>query len=374
MKKKKLLIEAISTSSGGAIIHLKHILSYSIKQNYFDEITVILPKKTYYLMPKNKNIKYIYNDILSSNLILRIFWQVILLNIYIRFKKFDSIFITGSSHLLFSKNITTINQNLLPFTKNEVDKYFFSYFYLKLKLLKFTQKFSLKLSNKIIFLHKYSKKKIISQTGILKAKTKVIPHGVDLKEIKFNKMGKKKIRFIYISNIDYYKNQTFIVDAFNSLFSEFPSLKDRIFVEFYGGYYKPALDELILKLNHKNTFKKNFKFYGVKKISEIYKNKKNFCTISLFASSCENFSVSLIESMAVGFPILCVKLDPMKSVLGNTAFYYKHKSIKNLKLNILKILKNPKKLELNRIKALKKSKFYNNEKMALQTYQFLNSK
>lgn len=371
MKKKKLLIEAISTNSGGAIVHLKHILDYSIKQNYFDEITVILPKKTFHLMPKNYNIKYIYNDFLCSHLVLRIFWQVILLNIYIKFKKFDSIFITGSSHLLFSNNIVTINQNLLPFTKNEVDKYFFSYFYLKLKLLKLTQKLSLKLSDKIIFLHKYSKKIILSQTNQLKAKMKVIPHGVDLKEIKFNK-DKVKIRFIYVSNIDYYKNQTFIVDAFNSLFSDFPNLKDKIFVEFYGGYYKSALDDLKLKLNHKNTFKKNFKFLGKKKISEIYKNKKNFSTISLFASSCENFSVSLIESMAAGFPILCVNLDPMKSVLGNSAFYYKHNSIKDLKLKVLEILKNKKKLELNRKIALKKSKTYNNEKMALKTYKFLN--
>ena len=65
----------------------------------------------------------------------------------------------------------------------------------------------------------------------------------------------------------------------------------------------------------------NFKYLGLVKKDKIYKNKKGYNTISVFASSCENFSVSLIESMAVGLPILCVNLQPMKSVLGKSGFF-----------------------------------------------------
>lgn len=373
-KKKTLLIEAISTSSGGAIVHLKNILDFSLKQKFYDKITVVLPQKTYKLMPKNNNISYIYNNFLNSSLILRIFWQVIILNIYIRIKKFDAIFITGSSHFLFGKNIVTINQNLLPYFNEQVKKYFFSLFYIKLKILKFTHKVSLNLSEKVIFLHKFSKKVIISQIGKKNFKSKVIPHGVDLKKVKYQKVNNQKYRFVYVSNIDFYKNQDFIIDAFSSIFEHNPKLRNKLYIEFYGGFYKPALKKMNLKLKGLKNFNKNFKFLGKRNINEIYKNKKNFTTISLFASSCENFSVSLIESMAKGFPIICVNLDPMKSVLGNTAIFYKYKSIDDFKKKILNVLKKPQILAKKRKKAFLKSKNYSNEKMAFETYKFLNEK
>ena len=80
-------------------------------------------------MPKNKKIYYVYNRFFEKFLLLRILWQVVYLNLLIYFKKFNCIFVTGSSHLLFADNIVTISQNLLPFSKKEVDRYFFSIFF-----------------------------------------------------------------------------------------------------------------------------------------------------------------------------------------------------------------------------------------------------
>ena len=76
--------------------------------------------------------------------------------------------------------------------------------------------------------------------------------------------------------------------------------------------------------------------------------------------------------MATGYPIVCVKLDPMKSVLGDTAIFYKHNSIKDFKDKILNILKKPQVLKKKREKAFIKSKNYNNKKMAFETFKFLN--
>ena len=154
---KRLLIDAISTNSGGAISHLKNILINFNNQNYFQKVDVFLPKKTRSLMPKLKNINYISPKILSKNLILRIFWQIFFLNIIIYKKNYNCVFITGSSHLIFFKPVVTISQNLLPFSSKEVKKYFFSLFYIKLVTLRFTQTLSFKLSSGVIFLHRYSK-------------------------------------------------------------------------------------------------------------------------------------------------------------------------------------------------------------------------
>ena len=98
---KRLLIDAISTNSGGAISHLKIYLLISTIKITFKKVDVFLPKKTRSLMPKLKNINYISPKILSKNLILRIFWQIFFLNIIIYKKNYNCVFITGSSHLIF---------------------------------------------------------------------------------------------------------------------------------------------------------------------------------------------------------------------------------------------------------------------------------
>ena len=43
---KKLLIDAISTNSGGAISHLKNLLLNFKNQNYFEKVDVFLPENT----------------------------------------------------------------------------------------------------------------------------------------------------------------------------------------------------------------------------------------------------------------------------------------------------------------------------------------
>lgn len=372
MKKKKLLIDAISSSSGGSLVHLKNILNFHDKQNFFNQIDVLIPKKSIFFLPKKKGINYIYNSFLEKNLFLRVFWQIFILNFFIKFKEYSCIFVTGSSHLLLANNVVTISQNLLPFFENEVKKYFFSFFYLKLKILKFTHITSFKLSKGIIFLHQYSKNVIHKHIGKSNAQIKVIAHSVDLKKKKINKGKYKKIRLIYISNIDFYKNQEFIVEALVNLFKKKPNLKDKIFVEFYGDYYQPALTQLDKIISENFEYKKNFKYFGLLPREKIYSYKKGYYTISLFSSSCENFSVSLLESMAVGLPILCVKLNPMSSVLGNSAFYYNYNSIESFQKKLLQIIDNKKLQKKKILSALKKSKKYKPNIMAIKTFKFLN--
>ena len=366
---KKLLIEAISTNSGGAIAHLKNLLENFDKQKYFNGVDVYLPLTTKKLMPKNTKINYI-SPKLSKNLFLRIFWQIIFLNFITFKKKYDCIFVTGSSHLLLTRPVVTISQNLLPFSKYEMDKYFFSIFYLKLKILNLIQSISFKMSEGIIFLHKFSKNKIMNQIGKTSGLINVIAHGVAY-EKKLIIKNEKKFRIIYVSNIDLYKNQIFIINAINDFLNKNPFFKNKILIEFYGNAYKPALKLFNKKLDSLGVNKVFFKYYGVKSKKVVYSNKKGYNTIFLFASSCENFSVSLIEGMSKGFPILCVDLQPMKSVLGNTALFYKHNSFKSFYNQFFKILSSHKKRMLISNKVYSRVKKYNGANVARKTFNFL---
>lgn len=367
---KKLLIDAISTNSGGAVSHLKNLLLNFNDQSYFKKVDVYLPEYTKKIMPFNKNINYITPKIFSKNLIFRIFWQIFFLNIIIFKNNYSCVFITGSSHLILKKPVVTISQNLLPFSKKEIKKYFFSSFYIKLIILSITQNLSFKLSEGIIFLHKYSKKFILKNIGGLSGQTRIINHGLDTKTKKAQYYN-KKYRLIYVSNIDFYKNQIFLLNSLDSFLEKYPKYKNKIIVEFFGSYYNPALNEFNEHLKNKIINKKNFTYRGLKKSKLIYKDYKKYDTISIFSSSCENFSVSLIESMSRGYPILCVNLQPMKSVLGNSAFFYKYGSIISFQKNLIKILSSKKTQKKLSIKVYKRSKIFNNNSIAKKTYSFL---
>jgi glycosyltransferase involved in cell wall biosynthesis len=369
---KRLLIDAISTSSGGAINHLKIIVNQFHKQNYFDTVDVFLPENTKKKMTKIKNVNYICPKFFLSNLFLRVFWQVIILNIKIIKNKYNCIFVTGSSHFILSCPVVTISQNLLPFAPKEVKKYFFSYFYLKLKILYFTQKFAFKFSEGVIFLHHISRKIILDEIGKIKGDSKIVAHGLNLsRSFKKKKYKNKKYRLIYVSNIDYYKNQIFLLKSIDLFLEKNPNLKNLLTIEFYGGYYLPALKKFNYYLSKKVHNKKNFKYFGLKDSKFIYQDRKGVDTIFLFASSCENFSVSLIEGMSSGYPIICADQQPMKSVLGSGAIFYKHDSILSFQNKLNKIIFSKKiQNKLSRIIHLRSKRFNDNE-MAKKTFKFL---
>ena len=220
-----------------------------------------------------------------------------------------------------------------------------------------------------IFLHKYSKYQIMKYVKHTKAKIEVIPHGVNIKKLKIN-YNSKNFRFIYISNIDYYKNHDFIINSVNTFLNKHPQYKNKIFFEFYGSAYKPALKNMKNILN-KIENKKNFKYFGLQNQKYIFK-EKNQNIVSLFSSSCENFSVTLIEAMAMGIPILCIDKQPMKSVLGKNGLTYKHNSYKSLEMNLIKIINSSFIRKKYSYLAYQRSKIFTSEIIAKKTFDFLN--
>lgn len=367
---KKLLIDAISISSGGAINHLKNILINFHTQNFFSEIDVYLPEKTKEMMPKIKNINYKSPKILNKFLFMRVLWQIFILNFIVLKNKYSCIFVTGSSHMILSKPVVTISQNLLPFSPNEIKKYFFSLFYIKLKILYITQTLSIKFSEGVIFLHKHSRNLILKKIGGIKGLSRVIGHGINVFK-KNSKYKKSNYRLIYVSNIDYYKNQIFLIRSLDNFIKKYPNLKNKLKVEFYGSSYQPALKKFNNFINHHVTNRNNFKYFGHKNAKFIYKERKLSDTIFLFASSCENFAVSLIEGMSRGYPILCVNLQPMRSVLGNSAFFYNLDSEKSFQNRLIKILSSKRIQNELSNKVFSRSKIYSDQTAANKTFNFL---
>ena len=75
--------------------------------------------------------------------------------------------------------------------------------------------------------------------------------------------------------------------------------------------------------------------------------------------------------MAAGLPILCVNLQPMRSVLGKGGFFYNHNSKKNFQKQLLNMLLNKKKINEKISTYEVHIKKYLPETIALKTYIFL---
>ena len=51
-------------------------------------------------------------------------------------------------------------------------------------------------------------------------------------------------------------------------------------------------------------------------------NEFNRMHVFIYASTCENLPITLLEGMAAGFPIICSNYQPMTDVLGDAGIYF----------------------------------------------------
>ena len=139
-----------------------------------------------------------------------------------------------------------------------------------------------------------------------------------------------------------------------------------------GPNYPVALEKLneaIDNLDPKRSYIKYLGEYPYKKMEKVYKK----ANLNLFASSCETFGQSLLESMAAGLPNVCSNYSVFKELLGNSAVYFNPKNSKNI-ADSIKILLLSKSLR-SRIskRSFELAKKYSWKKCADQTFILLSN-
>ena len=358
-------IDASNIKSEGGIIHLTELVNnFSLNRSKISKIIIWGDFET---LTKIKNDKKLYKSYInnySQNLLFRIFWQIFLLPRIIKKNQCSILFVLGG--IFFNKKIKTVTifQNILPFISNEVKKYglfkrYKMYFQKKLYLKSF------KKSDGIIFLSKFSKKILSKELNLTKIENKIIPHGISNKfKFKKRKINKKKIiNLLYVSTIDIYKNQNIIISAVGNLKKKV-NLKLNL-VGPYNKKYKEFLDKLIQKLELKN----NVRFYGRVKnnhLSKIY-NKND---IKIHFSKAETFGMTMLEAMKCGLPVISIKNEISKEILGHAGIFCKNSS-DSIEEIINKVILNEKYLNRKILRGRKISKFYNWRNTSRKTFLFL---
>jgi len=369
----KIGIDASRSRSGGAISHIKGILTELNPSKYqISEVHIWAPLSLLMdLDDREWLIKHSPKKI-NKNIFYQFFWQ------FFEFKKelikYECSILfktTASSVANFSPSIT-LSQDMLPFELKEMKRYGWSLGRLRLIFLRFIYQQVLRHSSGVIFLTEYASKRIQETTGKLE-NTIVIPHGVNNifrqeNYMRSNPLSLKKFNCVYVSAAAPYKHQWNVIEAISIL-----RKKDiNISITLIGGgsgRSQKKIDRAVNLFDQEKLFVKQLPFLKPDKVSaEIMRSD-----IFIFASSCENLPITLLEGMSSGLAIASSNYGPMPEVLQKGGTYFDPECPNSIAIGVELLVKD-KNLRSKCIRAsLSNSKFFSWNKCSTETFNFLSS-
>lgn len=369
-------IDASNIREGGGLTHLKEILlNGDPEKQGFKKVVIWSSKNTLQKLPDFPWLMKVNNNWLNKSFIISFLYQSLFMSADIKRKNCDILFVPGGTFLGSFKEIVSMSQNMLPFEKEELERFPKWSSRLKFKLLKITQSYTFKKSKGVIFLTDYAKSYIINSAKLDSEKTIVIPHGIKSlfsqppkvqKEINFYSED-NPFKFLYVSIVTEYKHQWNVAEAVLKLHND----GFYITLDLVGGY----TDEAMLKLeNILDQDKKNIIHYKglipYDKLSDVYKEADGF----IFASTCENMPIILIEAMTAGLPIASSDKQPMPEILDQSAFYFKSTDVDSIYNCLKQYLLNPNIRKLNAEKTFNKALGYTWKECSERTFTYLMKK
>jgi glycosyltransferase involved in cell wall biosynthesis len=369
-------IDATNIRSGGGVTHLVELLNNSEPRNDgFKKVIIWSNLKTLKQIKDQDWLKKINPVYLEKNMLNRVFWQLFYLSKECKSNNCNILLIPGGSFFGSFKPIVSISQNLLPFDRREMNRYFPSLFFFKLLLLRFVQANTFKKSNGVIFLSSFARNQIQKFPNIINIDYEVIPHGINNLFFKDKKpqnsiedySTSKPYRILYVSKIDLYKHQWNVVEALYKIRKE---KKWPIILDLVGGAFPPALKKLTQVINKCDSERKWVNYMGELDydiLKDIYINTD----LIVFASSCENMPNILIESMATGIPIASSNRGPMPEVLKDAGLYFDPESIDSISTAIENLIISPELRTINSRKSQTLAINYNWGKCSKSTFNFI---
>ena len=310
----------------------------------------------------------------DCSLIFRALFQWIYLPEAARRNFCSVLFVPGGSYLGRFHPVVTMSRNLLPFEAQELKRYGFTIFGMKLRLLRIVQRETYKKADGLIFLTNYARDVILQSTGELRCATTTIPHGINSRferppviQKDINSYTKNSpFKIIYVSTIDYYKHQVNVIEAIKTLRNRGLPIN----LDLIGSAYAPALRQLIAQIKLANENGEWVRYHGTVSFNRLH-HYYGEANMGVFASSCENMPNILLEMMASSLPIASSNRGPMKEILQNAGLYFDPERPDEISNVLFKLISNP---EL-RFKLAEAgnilSKQYSWSRCASRTFQFL---
>lgn len=263
--------------------------------------------------------------LLNRGLPYRIFWQRFCLSDLAIQAECDVLFVPGGAYAGDFHPVVVMSQNLLPFEWCELRRFGWSWMTLKLLMLRFIQSRTFCRAEGVILLTRYARDVVMREVKRDIGNNMIVPHGVGARffvppreQLPVTKYSvDRPFRFLYVSIVDAYKHQWQVVRAVQDL------RKKGLPVELVlvGPSTSPALKCLKQTMEEVDPTGE-FVFYkgaiDPNKLHAVYRDADAF----VFASSCENLPIILLEAMASGLPIAASNYGPMPEILGEHGIYF----------------------------------------------------
>ncbi len=369
-------IDASNISSGGGIVHLRELLrAANPLQHGFLKVIIWSCDST---LDKIDNYPWLIkmsDHLLNGNLISRVYWQRFYLSRNAKISGCDILFVPGGTYFCSFRPVVALCQNMLPFEKSELIRYKMSWMFLKLLFIRLSQSMSFKNADGVIFLTAYAEAKVSAKIGKINGITAIIPHGIHDNFFRIPRYQKlinyysfvDPFRVIYISTIDMYKHQWQVVKAISKLRNEGIPIS----LTLIGPSYSPAL----LKLNRiRKKLDPNSNF--IQYLGSVPHDQVDLLLVKfdlfIFASTCENMSIILLEGMASGLPIACSNREPMPNILGDAGMYFDPEYPESIANSIRELFNSPFLRKEKAKCAFERAKDFSWERCSFQTFEFLN--
>lgn len=367
-------IDAFNISSGGGLIHLINFLNFANPKNYgFEKVVIWAGESTLSQITDKNWLVKVSQPYLNKNLWWRGIWHLFIQKK--QAKKFfcDIIFCPGGISLSGFSPAIVMSQNMLPFEWREIKAYGFSFQVLKFLLLRFLQKRSFKSAAGIIFLTRYARDHIMRLMDHGDFSTIIIPHGISSDFFRYKKPNslvfsdKRPCRLLYVSIISPYKHHVSVVKAVSLLRSEgFFVTLDLV------GPPDVGLGDLNKILSKVDPLGKFIKYRGSlphKLLIQEYKT----ADVGIFASSCENMPIILLECMASGLPMASSNMGPMPEILGDAGEYFNPRSPTEIYNALKRLISSPQLRGMYSSSAYQKSSSFSWSINADETLKYLAS-
>jgi glycosyltransferase involved in cell wall biosynthesis len=222
-----------------------------------------------------------------------------------------------------------------------------------------------------MFLTQYASNMIQRHTGKL-PRVAIVPHGIsqhffDILPERTLTERNEPFQIVYVSNAAPYKHQWTVIEAV-ALARQRQQTDFRLVLVGGGtGESQARLEMAAKRFDPRGEFVKQLPFVPNSELPSILAGTSIF----LFASSCENMPVTLLEGMAAGLPIACSDRGPMPETMGDAGIYFDPEEPDQIADAICYLAANPAMAREYAVKAKARAGHFTPERCAASTWQVL---
>ncbi len=372
VRRRKVLLNALSARRGGGQTYVVNVLRF-LPEEASAEVFVLAPHSLP-LPTDRRNIKKVPVNWPVENPFVRAAWEKVYLPKLVRALKAEVLFcpggIIGASLPPGCKGVTMF-RNMVPFDPVQRQKYPLGYMRMRNWILKRVMLRSMLQADLVICVSDFARKVLEEHAHAPLKNTVVIPHGVNLHF--GNSAGADLHRpgwlpaedyLLYVSNVDFYKAQVEVVQAYALLKQRRETREKLVLVgPEFPDYARKVRAEI-----HRLGLKCDVLLTGRVPYDEM-PGSYHHALLNIFASECENCPNILLEAMAAGRPLLVSNRPPMPEFAGDAAVYFDPRSPHELADKLASVLENPLRMKELAARAMERSLLYDWRRTARLTWK-----